>query len=322
MTCNAIRKVAAAYKAKKIKPGDSVPRFEFRGRRSVHFDHRTYSIRKDQISLYTMEGRVRCPFKLGSKQQAMLAEGQAKEAELIHQKGKWYLHLVLEFQETPTVKSDIAMGVDLGEKNLAATSTGKLFKGGELRHARDQLLAKRARLQSNGSRSAKRRLQRISGKEKRYTRDANHCLSKAIVEEAKSIGAGVIVLEELTHLRKRIKAGRALRRRLHRWRWHQLQQLIEYKAQSAGIRIAYVNPAYTSQTCSGCGAPGDREKNRFRCRQCGSQQHADINASKNLCRLVASADAATAAVDPPMVAALVSKETTASYKPLALARGR
>lgn len=303
MTCNAIRKVAAAYKAKQIKAGNPVPKFEFRARGSVHFDKRTYSLRGDLLSLYTMEGRVRCQYRLGERQRELLAQGQAKEAELVHRKGKWYLHLVLDLPETPISDSDGVMGVDLGERNLATTSTGKIFKGGHLRDIRDRLLAKRARLQSNGSRSAKRRLQRVSGREQRYTRDVNHRLSKAIIKEAQAHSVGVIVLEDLTHLRKRIRAGKGLRRRLHRWRWHQLQQLIEYKAQSAGIRIVYVNPAYTSQICSTCSTLGVRERNQFRCSQCGSQQHADINASKNLCRLVASADAATAVVSPPKVAA-------------------
>ena len=81
----------------------------------------------------------------------------------------------------------------------------------------------------------------------------NHKLSKQIVQEAIEQKAGVIVLEDLTNIRKRIKAGKRMRTRLHRWGFRQLQTFIEYKAESKGLSVLYVNPAYSSQTCSVCG---------------------------------------------------------------------
>src|SRR5262249_9062168 len=36
--------------------------------------------------------------------------------------------------------------------------------------------------------------------------------------------------------------------------WHQFLSLLAYKAACAGKRVEAVNPAYTSQDCSGCGA--------------------------------------------------------------------
>jgi len=60
----------------------------------------------------------------------------------------------------------------------------------------------------------------------------------------------VSAFEALTKIRKRIKAGKRMRTRLHRWAWAQLQGFVEYKAQAAGIRVEYVNRAYSSKTCS------------------------------------------------------------------------
>jgi hypothetical protein len=57
------------------------------------------------------------------------------------------------------------------------------------------------------------------------------------------------------------------------------------KAKAAGIAVEYVNPAFTSQTCSCCGALGRRIKHRFVCDQCGLRRaHSDGNASRNLAR--------------------------------------
>jgi hypothetical protein len=52
------------------------------------------------------------------------------------------------------------------------------------------------------------------------------------------------------------------------------------EAEAAGIAVEYVNPTYTSQTCSCCGALGKRLKHRFECAHCGLRAHSDLNASR------------------------------------------
>ena len=37
---------------------------------------------------------------------------------------------------------------------------------------------------------------------------------------------------------------------LRNWSYFELQQLIEYKANAAGIEVRYIDPYHTSQTCS------------------------------------------------------------------------
>lgn len=304
MCCNAIFSVCKAYKSqkalRKIKK-DSVPEINF-GRTSVHFDKRTYSFKGSLLSLYTLTGRIKVQWAAGKHQATLFDGGTPKEAELVSKNGNWFFNLVLEFPEVEPVESKTVLGVDVGENNLAATSTGRLFGGGDLRHRRDKHLSFRSRLQSNGSQSAKQTLSQVSGKEQRRVKQTNHEVSKAIVEEAKSLEVGKIVLEDLTHIRKNIKAGKRIRTRLHRWAFRQLQTFVEYKAQAVGIDVEYVNPAYTSQTCSLCGSLGNRNKHLFTC-ECGFRAHADINASRNLARIGCSIELPRAAVDQPNVAA-------------------
>jgi transposase, IS605 OrfB family, central region len=268
MVCNAIKKVASAYKALKsnkgIKRGEPVPLIKF-SPKSVHFDKKTYSFRNEGLSLFTLNERMILPFVMGSHQFNLLKQGLPKEADLICKKGQWYFNLVLDLPDVPPIPGDRVMGVDVGENNLAATSSGRVFYGNKLRHDRDKYLAHRRRLQSNGSPSAKQRLRKISGKEQRHVKHVNHCISKAIVAEAFSNGTSEIRLEDLTHIRDRIKAGKRVRARLHKWAWRQLQDFVAYKAQAVGITVNYVNPAYTSQTCSVCHRLGIRVKHNFTC---------------------------------------------------------
>ena len=302
MVCNAIFSVCKAYRAQVAlqRIGETVPvlRFDWA---SVHFDKRTYSIKGETLSLYTLAGRIRVPMRLGDFQRRRIDGATPKEAELVFRGGGWFFNLAVE-NETPEIAATgPVLGVDVGENNLAGTSTGKLFGGGDLRDRRDRFLALRKRLQSNGSASSKQLLRKISGKEARRVNLENHRVSKAIVTEAKRIGARAIVLEDLTHIRKHIKAGRRTRTRLHRWAFRQLQTFIAYKAEEAGIAVIFLDPAYSSQTCSHCGEIGLRKKHLFSC-SCGFRAHADVNASRNLARIAEGILSATADVNQPNVA--------------------
>src|SRR5438477_10875743 len=53
MVCNAIRAVCESFKALNIKKTDSVPVINFKPHSSIHFDKRTYSLKKAALSLYT-----------------------------------------------------------------------------------------------------------------------------------------------------------------------------------------------------------------------------------------------------------------------------
>lgn len=115
-------------------------------------------------------------------------------------------------------------------------------------------------------------------------------------EETIKCSASTIVLENLTNIRDRIRAKKRERTRLHRWSFEQLQTQINYKAALKGLKVIYVNPAYSSKLCLDCGSIGSRHKHTFKCR-CGNKQHSDLYACKKLCVF-----AATAEVNQPKVA--------------------
>jgi IS605 OrfB family transposase len=299
MCCNAIAKVSQALKVlKKPRP------ILFKNGCSVHFDKRTYSLKGEVLSLFTLDRRIRIQLEISPFHKSFLDQGKVREAELVRKGKRWFFHLVLDLPDVSPVISTGAVGVDFGENVLAAVSTGKLFGGGALRSQRDQFLGHRQRLQSKGSQAAKQRLRQISGREKRAVRHVNHCVSKEIVSEAEKNGCSTIFLEDLKHIRDRIKAGKKIRSRLHRWSFDQLRLFVEYKAVAKGIRVLYVHPAYTSQTCSCCLSLGTRVKHQFSCSHCGSLQHSDLNASRTLLRLGLSANRSTGDVNRRHIAAL------------------
>lgn len=123
-------------------------------------------------------------------------------------------------------------------------------------------------------------LDNLSEKEKNYAKTYNHMVSKRIIEFAIKNKAEQINLELLS-IDKGSENGSIIRY----WGYYQIQEMIQYKAEKAGIKVSFVDPYHTSQTCSCCGhyEPGQRiDQETFICKKCGQEMNADFNASKNI----------------------------------------
>lgn len=172
----------------------------------------------------------------------------------------------------------IVLGIDLGVNNLAVTSEAKFFNSGVVKQAKRKFKYLRSKLQAKGTRSSKRLLKKISGRETRYMTWINHNISKNIVT---NFNGRKIVLEDLKGIRK-TNRGKRMNYWISNWSFFQLQSFITYKANMKGIVVEKVKPNYTSQICSKCGHLGSRSRANFVCSHCGYSINADLNASKNL----------------------------------------
>lgn len=292
MAIRAIAKVVEAYKRdKKTQP-------HFRPHGAMTYDERILSFpRLDRVSLLTLDGREVMPIRFGVYQQERQDRIRG-QSDLLYRNGTFYLAVTLDVPEPSPNEPEEYLGVDLGIITLAATSDGELLnsttgpKHAHVNEVRGRYARLRTKLQKKGTKSAKRLLRKRSGRERRFARDVNHCLSKAIVQTAQGTSRG-IKLEDLKHIRERAATrgkgtvSKRRRRVLHSWAFFQLRTFIAYKAQVAGVRVVFVNPAYTSQTCSRCGhcARANRKsQSRFSCVACGFSAHADLNAAVNISR--------------------------------------
>jgi putative transposase len=196
--------------------------------------------------------------------------------------GSTFAHISVEIAESEMSSSEKFIGIDCNTTGHAAVvaipHTGKIHKLGKSAiHTHSKYKQIRKKLQRNGKFSL---LKKIKNKESRILKNINHHISKKIVNIAISEKSG-IRFENLKGIRKNKKHSRKFRYSLNSWSYYQIQQLTEYKAKKQGIEVAYVAPAYTSQTCSRCGSLGDRDGKKFQC-VCGHADHADVNASFNI----------------------------------------
>lgn len=301
MTIRALGKVADAYKTNP----DAHNQFDIRG--GFPYDSRILNFYTDrqEVSIWTLGGREQISYEVGENHRALLEQDKG-EADLVHRNGMFFLLVSCQMPTANMSDEDVAaidgyLGVDRGVNSIATTSDGDNWTSDQIDERRQWYQQRRDVLQSVGTRSAKRELQRLSGKQARFQRDTNHVISKRLVSKAKARGSA-IVLENLSGIRERTTVRRSQRARHSNWSFHELRQFIEYKALLAGVPVFYVDPAYTSQTCSECGHCDKKNRNGsdFQCRECGHSMNADENAARNIAARAALRP--KGAVNSPMVA--------------------
>src|SRR5215813_3585879 len=271
---NAIAKVSAVYTR------DQNKWHQFKPHSSVRYDARSMTLSLDcQTASLTVcpKGRVTGRLQMSARMRKQLQQGEPGSAELVYRKGNFYLHISIMIPAPEVEQPQGSLGVDLGFNRVAVTSDNKFHTAKNIRHIKSCYKRTRRSLQANGSKSAKRALKRVSGRERRFVADTNHCVSKQIVSDARANNQR-IVLEDLNGVRETGKC-------VHEWSFAELQQMIRYKAARAGVEVVTVSPLYTSQTCSRCLHLGVRpSQSNFQCRDCGYQINADLNGAKSIAK--------------------------------------
>jgi len=260
---------------------------KFRPDGAITLDERLMSFKgMDTVSLLTLDGRQLVPLMFGEYQRARFDRLKG-QCDLVLRDGKFYLYASIVVPDGAPITPSDFLGIDLGIVNLATDSDGTTHSGTTVERVRRRHHRNRRSLQRKGTRGAKKRLRNLAGREARFRRHQNHCISKQIVTTAKDTKRG-IALEDLTHIRSRTTVRRKHRAKHSGWAFYQLRAFIEYKATLSGVPVALVDPRNTSRTCSACGhceKANRRDQAFFRCVHCGYSTNADFNAALNLSRL-------------------------------------
>jgi len=267
--------------------------------RFASYDSRTVTVNDDHATLATIDERVTAKFVLPDAQREtphsayLFNDDYDVKGATLHYdtvEDCFYLHV----RTKPAVENDDAeqgdakhvsvLGVDLGITNIATTSTGTFWSGGELNHWHREYEKRRGDLQQTGTRWAHENVKRVGRKQTGRFEQMLHTISNELVEEALENECTHIVFEQLKGIRERLPHAKAV----HKWAFHRLYEYVTYKAKSEGVVVKQINPAYTSQRCSKCGfthegnRPNSNGQDEFGCLKCGYDVHADYNAAKNI----------------------------------------
>ena len=208
-----------------------------------------------------------------------LQEGQTFGAGSFSQdsRGRWYINLPVEV-EALQAQGTGAIGIDLGLKDLATLSTGE-----KIEHPR-WYRRMEARIATAQRARKKKQVKTLHAKVKAQRNDHLHKESTRLVQSHAAIFVGNVSASGLakTSMAKSVlDAG-----------WSAFRQKLAYKAIRHQVLFKEVGEAYSTQTCSCCGAiPVSSPKGRaglgirqWTCRSCGAVHDRDVNAARNIAR--------------------------------------
>ena len=216
---------------------------------------------------------------------------QLKSLRILMRGEKLYVDLVFAEDVEPLEPSTEAVVIDLGVNSRLALSDGTLSDG---RRPARRLRRAVSRSRRGSTQRAKRvaMLARETHRNQVRNRNAVHEITTSLVRAYGRIAVEALQVPNMTRSAKgtaeapgkQVAAKRALNRRILDQTWGELIRQVTYKAAWAGREIATVNPAYTSQTCSSCGARTPQEHYRVHhCTACGAPPlDRDINAARNV----------------------------------------
>lgn len=290
----------------------SLPKFE----RShiVHFHNQqvSYNDTASAVNLPFKSGRGHkewLPLHIGDYQKEYLEEylddkWKLGSAKLIDKDERYELHQTIKKKIDLVEKPDYIVGVDLGRNNVASVGIidkdgDKVtalppIKGRELEEHRNTLnRIRKARQKGNNNVHDK-----MSSGERDYVNQKNHEYTKQIINQIRDrlgkFAAYKVAMEDLTGIRDNVtekhQQGKYRNRKeirlINSWPYSDFKDKLEYKVlEDAHTEIETVDSAYTSQICSDCGSKNTvRNSTRFKCKDCGYEGNADVNATFNIAR--------------------------------------
>jgi len=256
------------------------PRFKSRDKYSsiMHIENNgSFSIEKDRLRVS----------KIGTMPiiQHRQMEGKIKTLTIKKEAGKYYaIFTAIKETEPPRIKDTNPVGIDVGLMTFAALSDGSKItkpnfrKNTEKHIARWQRIVARRKRGSRRRQLAKDRLNREYGIANNQTNDYLHKVTDRLVNS----GYTSFAVEKL-QIQNMVKNSR-LSKSINYASWNRFFQLLSYKAESAGLGVAEVDPKNTSKTCSVCGniQTMPLSKRIYICEGCGMQEDRDINAARNI----------------------------------------
>ncbi len=200
---------------------------------------------------------------------------------------KWFVAIKCEVKKPPIEANRLTVGVDIGIKELAVTSDGKVFSNPKAyrrmskRMKRLQRAVSRKKSGSSNRTKAVRVLARIHARIANIRKDAIHKLTTYLAKNH-----SVVRIEDL-HIKAFLK-NHKLAGAIADCGMYEFKRQLEYKVEKFSSQLILVDRFFpSSQICSNCGKHRHKMplKNRlYECPDCGHSEDRDLNAAKNIDR--------------------------------------
>ena len=229
-------------------------------------------------------------------------QGTPKTA-LIHcdSDNKWWVIVTCHIDPPfPAIRLEKIVGIDLGCKNLLATSDGYTISSPKfLKKMDDAINQLKSRIdtyhkptgskkdhtyhESRKCRRLKKTIRHLYGKRSRMMKNFLHTRSRRIVDHYDIVIVENLKVKQLkeTSKQRQDPKHKNINRIMSDHAVSMFKNMLQYKSK----RYLEVNPAYTSQTCAQCGQVRDDitlADRTYKCKTCSKELDRDVNAALNI----------------------------------------
>jgi len=222
-----------------------------------------------------------------------------RRAEVTWRADHYELCLTLDTGEPlpPPTPQGATAGVDLGEVHIAAVTTTRrhalVVSGRQLRackqwrnkvHSLLQEKLSRCQVGSRRAQRLNRRKAQVSARVYCQQRDLLHQAARQVVTCCQAEGVNRIAVGDVRDIQTGVSLGKQTNQKISQWPHGQFTRYRSEKAARLGIRVEWIDEAYSTKTCSVSGhvQPSPRGR-RFRCAGGGARIHRDVNGSATSC---------------------------------------
>jgi len=199
----------------------------------------------------------------------------------------WYVYLFVSKQVQQSVPQAKSLGIDVGIRQIIATSDG--FLGNSLSKRLKRLnQSKKEKARQLSLAKNRKDSQKVEALSKNLTK--NKQINKTVIKqlldkEAKRVIArGSHTSSNLIVEDPKVLANLRGSKGLRRWARTYFAYRLKVLGKENGVLVVFIHPAYTSISCPKCKSKDkeNRKKLLFHCVKCGHKDHADINGAINL----------------------------------------
>jgi putative transposase len=259
------------------------PRFQ-KDNRSVEYKTTGWKLSEDKRFITFTDkkniGRVKL---LGSRDLNFYSVDQIKRVRIVKRADGYYCQIAANVDRTePLEPTGSMVGLDVGLEAFYTDSNGnkevnpRLLRKGEQSLKRSQRRVSKKVKGSQNRRKARKVLARAHLKISRQRKDHAVKLARCVIQ------SNDLVVYENLRVRNMVK-NHCLAKSINDAGWYQFRMFLDYFAKVYGRVTVAVEPAYTSQDCSKCGARVQKSlSTRTHVCKCGCELDRDHNAAVNI----------------------------------------
>jgi putative transposase len=229
--------------------------------------------------------------------------GTVTALQLKREGRRWYVIVIAETDPVPLPSAGHGVGVDVGVARFLTTSDGEIVPNPRILATSSAMIAElerrkaRARPGSGNRQRIRRALRKEWRKVRNRRRDFHHKTARALVDKCDVIALEALNTAGMTRrpaakpdpkepgafLPNQAAAKAGLNKSILDAGWSQFTGILASKAEEAGRRVVFVNPAGTSITCHQCGLRCVRPQQKTVICPTHGEMDADLNGARNIC---------------------------------------